>query len=147
MISLDYPNSYFDKYMKMSVSEMSNSYCVKSSLSVEDILSTFNIPVNKIHFTNNEGSAIHQSFEYWNPYFKNWIIIDPFYGVCFVNKKGILLGFDELKKYADKSKIDSTFLRHVEIQPFYFNLEEISIGWNSQMFRGANSFNKMSIAF
>ena len=146
-INASYPNSNFEKFMNMSVSEMSNSYCVKGSLSAYDILSAFHIPVNQIHFTNQEGVAVHQFFEYWHPYFQNWIIIDPFYGICYVDSKGKWLGFDELKSYAAQEKIDSTFVSFVNIQPFYFNLEELSTGWNNHMFHGSHSFDQMSIVY
>lgn len=146
-VSLLYPNTYFDKLMKMSVREMGSAYCVKSSLSVRDVLSGFNIPVNQLHFKNKKGEAIHQSVEYWHPYANKWIIIDPFYGICYKDKTGIMLGFDELKSYASQLKIDSTFLISENIQPFYFNLDELRIIWNDKMFRGKANFEKQSITF
>ena len=136
LISMQLPDSKFSDYIKLPIKEMSNSYCVKSSLSSEDLLITFHIPVRQIHFTDGTD-AFHQCFEYWNPYLDKWVIVDPFYGITYVDNQGDLLSFHELKSMAANDQISRDNLKHVEIDEFYFQLEELSKGWNEGMFLGS----------
>lgn len=140
---------YFTEFIKLPVTEMSKSYCVKTSLSSYDVLGIFNIPTRQIHFVNpTTDIAFHQFFEYWHPYLQKWIIVDPYYGICYADPAGNLLGFNEIKEYASKAMIDQTFLKHENLQPFYFNLQELSLGWNDKIFRGqALDYNRVSWAF
>lgn len=132
VINLYLPNRWFDKFSSESVRQSPNAYCRKASLSCSDVLREFNIPTNQIHFTNDKG-GFHQFYEYWNPYLKKFIIVDPFYGITYNSEEGELIGFKELSKLMSTSKVSESNLKRVSIEHFYFSLEELQKGWNANL--------------
>jgi len=130
------PGSRFADYSKLDIKESANAYCVQSSLSCEDLLKQFNVPVNQLHMWDNKGEAIHQFYQYWNPYLQKWVIVDPFYGINYVNEQSELIGYRELMELFKDNNISTGNLKHVEIEKFYFNLEELRKGWNTQLKEG-----------
>ena len=82
---------------------------------------------------NEKNVGIHQFYEYWNPFLEKWIIVDPFYGINYVNNNQELIGYQELLKLLKANTLSTNNLNHVEIEKFYFNLEELKKGWNSQI--------------
>ncbi len=123
------PSSYLQSYLALPIKETSKSYCVKSSNSAHDILGEFGLMTRQIHFYNKDDIPIHQCFEYWNPYLGRWIIVDPFYGITYVNNSNELIGFQELNILIKQNRLTADNLVHLDIQPFYFNLEELQSGW------------------
>lgn len=124
------PTSYLQSYLGIPIKETSNAYCVKSSESVHDILDVFGVMTRQIHFWNVDDVPIHQCFEYWNPYMKKWIIVDPFYGIAYINASDELIGFEELNVLINENQLTEKNIIHLDIQPFYFNYEELQSGWH-----------------
>jgi len=124
------PTSYLQSYLALPIKETSNAYCVKSSESAHDILDVFGVMTRQIHFYNVDDVPIHQCFEYWNPYMKKWIIVDPFYGIAYINVSDELIGFEELNVLINENQLTEKNLIHLDIQPFYFNYEELQSGWH-----------------
>ena len=124
------PTSYLQSYLALPIKETANAYCVKSSNSAHDILGEFGIMTRQIHFYNKEDIPIHQCFEYWNPYKESWIIVDPFYGISYVNSSKELIGFEELNAMIKQNRLTVNNIVHLDIQEFYFNLEELQSGWH-----------------
>lgn len=112
------PGSYFAEYTGLTLSESSN--CQKSSLSSKNILDEFNIPTTQVHFVNDDNIGIHQFFEYWHPYLDRWIIVDPFYGVNYINSNEELIGFIELSELAKSKSISLKNVVNLEIEYAYF---------------------------
>jgi len=127
------PDSRFADYSNLDIKENSNGYCQQASLSCDNLLNQFNIPVRQLHMVNKENVGIHQFYQYWNPYIKKWIIVDPFYGINYVNNNQELIGYQQLLELLKANTLSTNNLNHVEIEKFYFNLEELRKGWNSQM--------------
>lgn len=80
--------------------------------------------------------AVHQAFEYWHPYAQKWIIVDPYYGVCFVNSSGEFLGFDGLIDLIMNESFSVDLITHVEVNPFYYSEEELLSVMNDMMVIG-----------
>lgn len=124
------PTSYLQSYLAIPIKESSNAYCVKSSESAHDILDAFGVMTRQIHFWNVDDVPIHQCFEYWNPYMKKWIIVDPFYGIAYINSSDEVIGFEELNVLINENQLTEKNIIHLDIQPFYFNYEELQSGWH-----------------
>ncbi|MEQ9167931.1 MAG: hypothetical protein RLO12_16850 [Fulvivirga sp.] len=124
------PTSNLQSYLDLSIKETSNAYCVKGSESAHDILGVFGVMTRQIHFYNVEDVSVHQCFEYYNPYMKRWIIIDPFYGISYVNASNELIGFDELNELINKGRLTEKNIVHLDIEPFYFNYDELKSAWH-----------------
>jgi len=45
----------------------------------------------------------------------------------------LLIGYQQLLELLIDNTLSTNNLNHVEIEKFYFNLEELQKGWNSQM--------------
>jgi len=112
------PGTYFAEYTGLTLGESSN--CQKSSLSSKNVLDEFNIPTTQVHFVNDDNIGIHQFFQYWHPYLDRWIIVDPFYGVNYVNDNKELIGFDELNEMAKSNNISLRNVVNLEIEYAYF---------------------------
>ena len=112
------PGSYFAEYTGLTLSESSN--CQKSSLSSKNILDEFNIPTTQVHFVNDDNIGIHQFFQYWHPYLDRWIIVDPFYGINYINSNEELIGFIELSELAKSKSISLKNVVNLEIEYAYF---------------------------
>lgn len=93
-IDADSNYKYFNEY-RHSPEEVHIGYCQRSSLSLGEILTNeFNIPVRQIYM-QFAGIGKHQFLEYWNPFSRRWIIIDPCFNVRYV-RDGRLLGAEDL---------------------------------------------------
>ncbi|MEQ8476810.1 hypothetical protein [Fulvivirga sp.] len=124
------PSSFLQSYLELPIKETSNAYCVKASESAHDILGVFGVMTRQIHFYNIEDIAVHQCFEYWNPYLQKWIIIDPFYGISYVNASNELIGFEELNELINERQLTKKNIVHLDIEPFYFNYDELKSAWH-----------------
>lgn len=67
------------------------------SLSLDEILKIYRIPVRQLSWQQN-CSGIHQFIEYWNPFDKKWKIIDPYFGLRYVNEENEYMDFEEVEK-------------------------------------------------
>lgn len=66
------------------------AYCQRSSLSLSEILlNEFRIPSHQVYMVFG-GIGEHEFVEYWNPWVKRWIVIDPFFSVRYVGPQGLL---------------------------------------------------------
>jgi len=120
--------SYLHRYM--TVDKSRNAYCQKSSLSLDEILKLYKIPVRQIHWQVN-CSGIHQFTEYWNPYDKRWKLIDLYYGIRYVDEKGNYLGFEEVEKLVRENKFSLDNVIKREMGRLYFKEDEIMDGWQN----------------
>lgn len=92
-IGTDSNYTFFNQY-RHAPEQVENGYCQRSSLSLGEILKNeFNIPVRQMYMQFS-GVGKHQFLEYWNPFSRRWIIIDPCFSVRYV-KNGRLLGDEE----------------------------------------------------
>ena len=108
-----------------------NAYCQKSSLSLDEILKLYKIPVRQIHWHIN-CSGIHQFTEYWNPYDKQWKLIDLYYGIRYVDDEGNYLGFEEVEKLVRENKFSMENVVKRDIGRLYFKEKEILDGWQNK---------------
>ena len=121
--------SYLHTYM---VDEKDrNAYCQKSSLSLDEILKLYKIPVRQIHWQKN-CSGIHQFTEYWNPYDKQWKLIDLYYGIRYVDDEGNYLGFEEVEKLVRENKFSMENVVKRDLGRLYFKEKEILDGWQNK---------------
>ncbi len=130
------PNSRFASYAKVPIEESHQAYCQSASLSTHDVLHEFNIPANQVHMVE-DGQGFHQFFEYWHPYLEKWIIVDPFYGVTYQDQHGTLMGYAEFVEHITNQSISPQSLVHEDVEKFYFNLQELSKGWEATILNQA----------
>lgn len=103
-----------------------SSYCQVSSLSLANILEKdFNIPVRQIHM-QKAGIGIHQFIEYWNPYKKKWIVIDPSYGVKYKKPQ---LGYMSIKEIVMNRDSVNSYIELLDLFPYY-NYKDTDPGRN-----------------
>jgi hypothetical protein len=114
--------AYLNQYLH-DLDEIRVGYCQKSSLSLGEILTNeFNIPVRQLHMVfGTEGK--HQFQEYWNPFSRRWIIIDPCFNTRYI-KNDRLLGDEDF----DKSEAPALMVRFGS-HYFYDNLDELVDLW------------------
>ena len=105
-----------------------NAYCQKSSLSLDEILKLYKIPVRQIHWQKN-CSGIHQFTEYWNPYDKQWKLIDLYYGIRYVDNELNYLGFEEVEKLVRENNFSMGNVIKRDMSRLYFDEKEIMDGW------------------
>jgi len=120
--------SYLHTYMVDD--KVRNAYCQKSSLSLDEILKLYRIPVRQIHWQEN-CSGIHQFTEYWNPYDEQWKLIDLYYGIRYVDENGTYLGFEEVEKLVRKNKFSMENVIKRDMGRLYFKEKEIMDGWEN----------------
>jgi len=87
-------SSWFRMFLELPVLETADSYCQKASLSTSELLSALGIPTRQIHMTEN-GVGFHQFLDYWHPYKRHWVIIDPFYGIQYRDQDLNLIGSEQ----------------------------------------------------
>jgi hypothetical protein len=121
-IGSDSNYKYFNQY-RHQPEQVHDGYCQRSSLSLGEILTNeFNIPVRQMYM-QFAGIGKHQFLEYWNPFARRWIIIDPCFNVRYV-KDGRLLG-DEDFTQTEAPDLMVRFGSHY----FYENLDELVSLW------------------
>lgn len=122
MIGADSAYTYFNQY-RHAPSQVKDGYCQRSSLSLGEILTNeFNIPVRQM-FMQFAGIGKHQFQEYWNPFSRRWIIIDPCFNTRYV-KNDQLLGDEDF----DRSEAPALMVRFGS-HYFYDNLDELVDLW------------------
>lgn len=120
----------FTNYLSTYINDDSvrNSYCQKSSLSLDELLRLYNIPTRQLHWQIN-CSGIHQFLEYWNAYDNKWKIIDPYYGIRYKDVEGNDLGFEEIERLVRKGEFSATNIVRQDIGRLYYSESEILSGW------------------
>ena len=108
--------------------DVGSGYGPKSSLSLDEILKLYRIPVRQLHWTR-ECFGFHQFLEYWNPYDRRWKIIDPCFGVRYVDENGTILGFEGVQRLVLEQNFDSTNIDVLNMDRLYYSQEEILTGW------------------
>ena len=122
MIGADTAYTYFNQY-RHAPTQVKDGYCQRSSLSLGEILSNeFNIPVRQIYM-QFAGIGKHQFLEYWNPFSRRWIIIDPCFNTRYI-KNGQLLGDEDFDK-SEAPALMARFGSHY----FYQYLDELVDLW------------------
>jgi len=75
---------YYSGYLQQ-MDLVKTAYCQRISLSLGEVLQNeFGIPVQQVHM-NNGQVGIHQFIQYWHPFRKEWVAIDPYYGFFYQN--------------------------------------------------------------
>ncbi len=120
--------SYLHTYMVNDKDR--NAYCQKGSLSLDEILKLYKILVRQIHWQVN-CSGIHQFTEYYNPYDKQWKLIDLYYGIRYVDDEGNYLGFEELEKLVRENKFSMGNVIKRDMGRLFFKEKEILDGWQN----------------
>ena len=118
--------SYLSQFMRNS-SDLS-AYCQKSSLSMDEILRLYNIPTRQLHWQKN-CSGIHQFLEYYNAYDHKWKVIDPYYGIRYINNKGEYMGFEEIESLIRKDEFTKDNIEQLSIRKLYYREQEVLDGW------------------
>lgn len=108
------------------------SYCQKSSLSVDEILKLFQIQVRQLHW-HNKNVGFHQFLEYYNPFDKQWKIIDPFYSVRYIDKHGNYLGFENVEKLIRGGEFTNKNILTLNLDGLYYQEEDIMNGWQAEL--------------
>lgn len=123
----DENTSYLATYINDE--KVRNSYCQKSSLSLDELLRLYQIPTRQLHWQKN-CSGFHQFLEYYNKYDDKWKIIDPYYGVRYVDQSGSYLNFEGIKKLVRNNDFTSKNIKQIDIGRLYYSESEILEGWN-----------------
>lgn len=118
--------SYLSTYVNDE--KVRNSYCQKSSLSLDELLRLYQIPTRQLHWQKN-CSGFHQFLEYWNARDRKWKIIDPYYGIRYVDESGNYLGFEKVEELVRNKKFNSDNIKQMNIGHLYYSESEILEGW------------------
>lgn len=115
-------------YFLNNLNELStiwNGYCQHASLTMGELLNNeFNVPTRQVYM-QFQGTGKHQFLEYWNPFSKNWVVIDPYYS-CQYTKDNKLLGADQIMLTDLMND-----MRTVGIYYYSKDLNELAGLWNS----------------
>lgn len=122
--------SWLRQYLELPVLEM-DSYCQKASLATSELLAILGIPSRQIHMTQN-GTGFHQFLDYWQPFQQQWVIIDPFYGIQYVDRNQNLMGFEQAIRVKNTVGITEGNVLKIDINRFYYYLEHLEMGWKAQ---------------
>lgn len=131
---LTYSSSIFkDKYTSylatyINDEKVRNAYCQKLSLSLDELLRLYQIPTRQLHW-QKDCSGFHQFLEYYNKYDDKWKIIDPYYGVRYVDQNGNYLNFEEIERLVRNNNFSSKNIKQIDIRNFYYSQSEILEGW------------------
>lgn len=109
-------------------SEDRGAYCQKSSLSIDELLQLYKIPTRQLHW-QKDCSGFHQFLEYWNEFDEKWKIIDPFYGIRYVDENGDYLGFEEVEALVRQDKFSNENIEKINIGRAYYIENDILEGW------------------
>lgn len=118
--------SYLANYVNDE--DVRNSYCQKSSLSLDELLRLYNIPTRQLHWQKN-CNGFHQFLEYWNPTDQKWKIIDPYYGIRYIDSAGNYLGFEEIERLVRNNSFTRDNIKEIDIGHLYYSESEIIAGW------------------
>lgn len=118
--------SYLAKYINDK--KVRNAYCQKSSLSLDELLRLYQIPTRQLHWQKN-CSGFHQFLEYHNKYDDKWKIIDPYFGIRYVDQAGNYLNFEGIEKLVRNNNFTSKNIKKIEIGRLYYSESEILEGW------------------
>ncbi len=121
----DESTSYISSFVN---SKDRSAYCQKSSLSIDELLQLYLIPTRQLHW-QKECSGFHQFLEYWNATDKKWKIIDPYYGIRYVDENGVYLGFEEIEALVRQNKFSNKNIKPIDIGHAYYLEKEILEGW------------------
>ena len=125
----DSSTRYLNKFMN-NVADKS-AYCQKSSLSLDEIIRSFGIQTRQLHW-EQDCSGIHQFLEYWNEEDKAWKIIDPFYGIRYIDTNGEYIGFEKVEALVRSGNFSPDNIKRINIGKLYYSEEEIMAGWQVQ---------------
>jgi hypothetical protein len=123
----DESTSYLSTYIN---TEDRGAYCQKSSLSIDELLQLYQIPTRQLHW-QKDCSGFHQFLEYWNESDKKWKIIDPYYGIRYVDEAGVYLGFEEIEALVRQEKFSIQNVKKIDIGYAYYVESEILEGWTN----------------
>ena len=124
----DVSTPYLNKYIIDT--KIRDSYCQKSSLSLDELIRLYKIPTRQLHWQIN-CSGVHQFLEYWNTYNNRWEIIDPYYGIRYVDSVGNYLNFEGIEKLVKANKFTAANIKQMNIGRLYYNEKEIMDGWTN----------------
>lgn len=105
-----------------------NAYCQKSSLSLDELLRLYQIPTRQLHW-QKDCSGFHQFLEYYNMYDNKWKIIDPYYGVRYIDHTGNYLNFEGVERLVRNNNFSDKNIKKIKIGRLYYNESEILEGW------------------
>ena len=118
--------SYLNKFVLDE--SVHDAYGPKSSLSLDEVLKLFRIPVRQLHWVR-DCSGYHQFLEYWNPHDTKWKIIDIGFGLRYVNDAGEYLGFEELERLIQDKAFSVSNIKVLQTGRLYYDQEEVLDGW------------------
>jgi hypothetical protein len=123
--------SYLHKFAKEGYVPPAESYYydLKSSVSIDEILKLYRIPVRQVYLQDNCQSK-HQFLEYWNQSKKRWEMMDPYFGVRYKNKNGDYLSFEDVEKLSLKGELDQSYIDVVDENAFNTDFSELLEYWN-----------------
>jgi len=117
---------YLRKYI--ADPQIRDGYCQKSSLSLDELIRLYKIPTRQLHWQIN-CSGIHQFLEYWNAYDEQWKIIDPYYGIRYVDINGSYMNFEEVENLVRNKKFGNKNIKQIDIGHLIYSESEILDGW------------------
>ena len=63
-----------------------------------------------------------------------WKIIDPFYGIRYVDNSGNYLGYEDIEKLIGTGKFSASNIEVIDVGKLYYSEKEILDGWlNGQL--------------
>ena len=105
---------------------------LNTSLPLDELLKLYRIPVRHLYWQKN-CESYHRFIEYWNPFDKKWKIIDPYFGVRYINNEGKFMGFEEVELLANNGNFSISYIRKLNIETPFYNENQIMDGWKSQI--------------
>ena len=105
---------------------------LNTSLPLDELLKLYRIPVRQLYWQKNCVSY-HRFIEYWNPFDKKWIIIDPYFGARYINTAGKYIGFEEAEFLASEGNFSVSNIRKLNIETPFYDEKQIMDGWQSEI--------------
>ena len=105
---------------------------LNTSLPLDELLKLYRIPVRQLYWQKNCVSY-HRFIEYWNPFDKKWIIIDPYFGARYINTAGKYIGFEEAEFLASEGNFSVSNIRKLNIETPFYDEKKIMDGWQSEI--------------
>ncbi|WP_185153347.1 hypothetical protein, partial [Fulvivirga lutimaris] len=122
----DKNTSYLATYINDE--KVRNAYCQKSSLSLGELLRLYHIPTRQLHW-QKDCSGFHQFLEYYNKHDSKWKIIDPYYGIRYIDHAGNYLNFEEIERLVRMNSFSSNNIKKIGTGRLYYSESEILEGW------------------
>jgi len=120
--------SYLNKYANEGFVEKNYFYELKSSVSIDEILKLYRIPVRQLYL-QEDCVGRHQFLEYWNKSRGKWEIIDPYYGIRYKDKGGNFMSFEEVQNLALEGSLDESYLEKTDVLAYKSDLSELLQHW------------------